>query len=152
MDERVRPLAERHDLSETGFSFGEFRLEPDGTLFRGLAAIHLPPKELAALRILLAHAGQIVSPAQLRKELWGDTHITDESVPKCLSSLRARLAPDEYIQTVYKRGYRFTAEVQRHPSRRAEIAPRLAILPFESGFGFPSILPWQLSKKRPTGS
>ncbi|MGB6688051.1 MAG: winged helix-turn-helix domain-containing protein [Terracidiphilus sp.] len=134
------PLSAEHELPETGFSFGDFRLEPDGTLFRGLAVIHLPPKELAALRMLLAHPGQIVTPAQLRKELWGDTQVTDESVPKCLSSLRARLAPAEFIQTVYKRGYRLSVEVQRHSPRKAEIALRLAIVPFEIGFGFPEHL------------
>jgi DNA-binding winged helix-turn-helix (wHTH) protein/tetratricopeptide (TPR) repeat protein len=140
LDERAGHLTASQDLPQTGFSFGEFRLEPDGTLFRGSAAIHLPPKELAALRILLAHAGQIVSPAQLRKELWRDTHVTDESIPKCLSSLRTRLAPEECIQTVYKRGYRFSAEVRGHSSRGAQTAPRLAIVPFECGFGFPEHL------------
>jgi DNA-binding winged helix-turn-helix (wHTH) protein len=140
LDEKIRPVSPVHELPGTGFSFGEFRLEPDGTLFRGMAVIHLPPKELTALRILLAHAGQVVTPAQLRKELWGDVNVTDESVPKCLSSLRARLAPDEFIQTVYKRGYRFSAEVQQHAAQRAESAPRLSILPFEIGFGFPEHL------------
>ena len=56
----------RSDAKETEFSFGNFRLDHDGTIFRGDAQIHLPPKELAALRLLLAHAGQIVSSAQLR--------------------------------------------------------------------------------------
>jgi len=79
--------------ADPGFSFGGFRLEPDGTLLHGEAVVHLPPKELAALRLLLAHAGQIVSPLQLRQALWGDVHVTADSVPKCLSSLRARLEP-----------------------------------------------------------
>jgi DNA-binding winged helix-turn-helix (wHTH) protein len=90
-------------------SFAGFRLEADGTLWRGETVVHLPPKELAALRLLLAYAGQIVSPLQLRHALWGDVHVTADSVPKCLSSLRARLEPENCIQTVYKRGYRFTA-------------------------------------------
>ena len=76
-------------------------MEADGTLWRGEAVVHLPPKELAALRLLLAHAGQVVSPTQLKHELWGDVHVTADSVPKCLSSLRGRLEPDECIQTVY---------------------------------------------------
>jgi TolB-like protein len=92
--------------------------------------VHLPPKELAALRLLLAHAGQIVSPLQLRHVLWGDVHVTADSVPKCLSSLRARLEPEACIQTVYKRGYRFTAEVLRQGLPPAGALPRLAILPF----------------------
>jgi DNA-binding winged helix-turn-helix (wHTH) protein/tetratricopeptide (TPR) repeat protein len=111
-------------------SFAGFRLEVDGTLWRGESVVHLPPKELAALRLLVAHAGQIVSPLQLKHALWGDVHVTADSVPKCLSSLRARLEPENCIQTVYKRGYRFTAEVLRQGLPVAGELPRLAILPF----------------------
>ncbi len=128
------------DRPETGFAFAEFRLEPDGTLSRGQAIIHLAPKELAALRVLLAHAGQIVTPDELRQELWGSVHVTADSIPKCVSSLRARLAPEDCIQTVYKRGYRFAAEVQPYLSRHQEGLPRLAILPFEFRYGFPEHL------------
>jgi DNA-binding winged helix-turn-helix (wHTH) protein/tetratricopeptide (TPR) repeat protein len=92
--------------------------------------VHIPPKELAALRLLLAHPGQIVSPLQLKHTLWGDVHVTSDSVPKCLSSLRAKLEPEDCIQTVYKRGYRFTAEVHRQSEPTAKVPPRLAILPF----------------------
>jgi len=125
---------------ETGLSFASFRLQPDGTLLRGTAVVHLPPKELAALRLLIAHAGQIVTPLQLRHELWGDVHVTADSVPKCLSSLRARLEPDKCIQTVYKRGYRFTAQVRLPGSAPATVLPRLAIVPFETGYGVPEYL------------
>ena len=111
-------------------TFAGFRLEADGTLWRGEEVIHLPPKELAALRLLVAHAGQVVSPLQLKHALWGDVHVTGDSVPKCLSSLRARLEPEACIQTVYKRGYRFTAEVVHVNPAPVEALPRLAILPF----------------------
>jgi DNA-binding winged helix-turn-helix (wHTH) protein/TolB-like protein len=125
---------------ESGISFAGFRLEADGTLFRGETPVHLPPKELAALRLLLAHAGRIVTPLQLRQALWGDVHVTPDSVPKCVSSLRARLEPDDCIQTVYKRGYRFTAEVRSHGAGPGGVLPRLAILPFAGGYGIPEHL------------
>ena len=117
---------------DTSCTFAGFRLEADGTLWRGEDVIHLPPKELAALRLLLAHAGQVVSPLQLKHTLWGDVHVTGDSVPKCLSSLRSRLEPEACIQTVYKRGYRFTAEVIRLNPVPIEALPRLAILPFST--------------------
>src|SRR5207237_4639104 len=79
------------DLSQHEFSFGKLRLDSSGTLTRGDELIHLPPKELAALRLLLAHAGQIVTHQQLKQALWGDVHVTDDSVPKCVSSLRELL-------------------------------------------------------------
>jgi DNA-binding winged helix-turn-helix (wHTH) protein/tetratricopeptide (TPR) repeat protein len=129
----------RSDAKETEFSFGNFRLEQDGTFFHGDAEIHLPPKELAALRLLLAHAGQIVSPAQLKHSLWGDVHVTSDSVPRCMSSLRARLGSDQCIQTIYKRGYRLAGPVQRSGVHTYRLF-RLAIMPFELGRDVPDHL------------
>jgi DNA-binding winged helix-turn-helix (wHTH) protein/tetratricopeptide (TPR) repeat protein len=121
-------------------SFAGFRLQADGTLLRGQAVVHLPPKELAALRLLVARAGQIVSPLELRQSLWGDVHVTADTVPKCLSSLRARLEPEQCIQTVYKRGYRFSAEVRPYGVAPANVLPRLVIPPFATAYGIPEHL------------
>jgi DNA-binding winged helix-turn-helix (wHTH) protein/tetratricopeptide (TPR) repeat protein len=138
------------DSTGPGFSFGEFRLEADGTLLRGATMVHLPPKELVALRLLLAHAGQIVTPLQFRQALWGDVHVTADSVPKCLSSLRARLEPEECIQTVYKRGYRFTAEVRRDATAPAGALPRLAIMPFATAYTVPEHLGMAIAEETAT--
>ena len=127
-------------MEDQGFAFAGFILHPDGALFRGRTLVHLPPKELAALRVLLENAGQIVTPGQLKKNLWGDVHVTADSVPKCISSLRARLEPEECIQTVYKRGYRFSAEVSRPGSATSVKLPRLAIMPFATGRAVPEHL------------
>jgi len=122
------------------FLFAGFRLEPDGTLLRGETQIHLPPKELAALKVLIANAGRVVTPLELQNALWGDVHVTGDSVPKCVSSLRAKLQPEECIQTLYKRGYRFTAGVRALGGTHGEAPPRLAILPFATGYGVPEHL------------
>ncbi len=128
-------------LSETsGFVFAGFRLEADGTLLRGDRAIHLPPRELAALRFLVAHPARVVTAQELKQALWGDVHVTADSVPKCMSSLRALLEPEECIQTIYKRGYRFVAEVRSNGHTGGATPPRLAILPFQTGYGVPEYL------------
>jgi DNA-binding winged helix-turn-helix (wHTH) protein/tetratricopeptide (TPR) repeat protein len=121
-------------------SFAGLRLNADGTLWRDEALVHLPPKELAALQLLMAHAGQVVSPAQLKHELWGDVHVTADSVLKCMSSLRARLEPDACIQTIYKRGYRFSARIERAGAAPAGMLPRLAIMPFATRYSVPEHL------------
>jgi DNA-binding winged helix-turn-helix (wHTH) protein/tetratricopeptide (TPR) repeat protein len=121
-------------------SFAGFRLEADGTLWRGEEVVHLPPRELAALRLLIAHAGHVVSPAQLKIALWGDVHVTADSVPKCISSLRARLESETFIQTIYKRGYRFTAEIRRNDEASSGRIVRLAIMPFATGHSVPEHL------------
>jgi DNA-binding winged helix-turn-helix (wHTH) protein/tetratricopeptide (TPR) repeat protein len=128
------------DLPGRTFTFGNLHLEADGTLTRGDEVIHLPPKELAALNLLLAHAGQIVTHRQLKTALWGDVHVTDDSVPKCLSSLRELLAPDDYIQTVYKRGYRISVEVHKSTFEMPEGRPRLVIMPFSVEMNVPIYL------------
>ena len=109
--------------------------------------VHLPPRELSALRLLIAHAGQVVSPAQMKNALWGDVHVTADSVPKCMSSLRARLEPDECIQTVYKRGYRFTATIRREGAAPAGTFVRLAIMPFATGHSVPEHLGMALAEE-----
>ena len=121
------------DEREPGFAFGSLRLEPDGTLLRGSDSIHLPPKELMALRLLLHHAGQIVTSEHLKEALWGEVHVTADSVPRCLSSLRALLEPDKCIETIYKRGYLLRTPVRRYGGSGAVSLPRLAIVPFVMG-------------------
>jgi DNA-binding winged helix-turn-helix (wHTH) protein/tetratricopeptide (TPR) repeat protein len=130
----TRPLLSSQPGQEAGFTFGNLRIEADGTLLRGKTEIHLLPKELAALRLLLAHPGRIVTATQLQEALWGDVFVTADSVPKCVSSLRAKLAPDEYIQTVYKRGYRLSVDVQPLEAEASPALSRLAIIPFASSF------------------
>ena len=133
------PTSTQPDLSEPEFTFGNLRLCPDGSLYRNEVEIHLPPKELGALRFLLAHDGQVVTPAQLKHALWGDVHVTSDSVPRCVSSLRARLEPEQCIQTIYKRGYRMIGPVERTGSP-ACAAWRLVIMPFASGRNVPEHL------------
>jgi DNA-binding winged helix-turn-helix (wHTH) protein len=123
---------------EPRFRFGDFCLEPDGTLLRQQAPVHLPAKELAALRLLLEHAGHIVTPKQLRDTVWGNVHVTPDSVPRCISSLRSRLEAEDRIQTIYKQGYRLTGEVEKDLASAAEDQPpRLALVPFSCGPNVP---------------
>ena len=114
------------------YQFGNCRLEADGRLLRESQELHLAPKELQALRILLESAGRVVSPLELKRQLWGNIHVTADSIPRCISSLRSALLPDEYIQTVYKRGYRLTVPVARLESSPSLTPLRIAILPFDS--------------------
>lgn len=124
------PAVNSPTLRDCEFHFGELKLDTQGVLTRGDETIHLPPKELEALRLLLAQAGQIVTLQQLKHALWGDVHVTDDSVPKCVSSLRELLSPTDCIQTVYKRGYRISIPVHKPSEEVPETPPRLAIMPF----------------------
>jgi TolB-like protein len=83
----------------------------------------------------------------MKNALWGDVHVTADSVPKCMSSLRARLDPDACIQTVYKRGYRFTATIRREGATPAGTLVRLAIMPFVTGHSVPEHLGLALAEE-----
>ncbi len=117
----------------SAFSFGSLRLETDGTLHRGEEVIHLAPKEESVLRLLLQRGGKIVTPSEIRDELWQGVHVTPDSISRCLSSLRSRLEPDGCIQTVYKRGYRVTGPILREGETAGAHLPRLAIMPLATG-------------------
>ena len=103
------------DTTEREILFGKFRLLSDGTLLRGDAPNPSAPEGTDCASSFAAHAGQIVTHQQLRKELWGGVHVTEDSVTKCMSSLRERLEPEQCIETVYKRGYRVSVEIHKTP-------------------------------------
>jgi DNA-binding winged helix-turn-helix (wHTH) protein len=126
--------------TQTGYRFGGFRLEADGTLLRDGTPFSLPARELAALRLLLARQGQVVTALELKQALWGNEPGPADSVSKCLVSLRKHLEPEECIQTVYKRGYRFSREAIPIGAGPSEFLPRLAILPLTTGYSVPEYL------------
>ncbi|HEV2133694.1 MAG TPA: winged helix-turn-helix domain-containing protein [Terracidiphilus sp.] len=148
---RGEPANSARQTSEWTFSFAGFSLEPDGSLFRGGTLVHLPPKELAALRVLLMRAGHVVTAQEMRKALWGDVHVSPDSVTKCVSSLRARLQLEDCIQTVYKRGYRFSANVAQHLVGANAPRARLAIAPFATGPGVADYLGSAVAEETATG-
>jgi len=131
------------------YSFGCYCLQPDGTLLRDSAVVSLPPKELQILRLLIARAGQVIPAKEIREAVWGEVHVSTDSLPRCISSLRTRLDSPDCIQTLYKRGYRFNLPVTSSPAERSSAkfverraarfcsVSRLAILPFATGGGVP---------------
>jgi TolB-like protein len=135
-----RVTAGSSDASGPAYEFGVYRLDADGGLFREQTTIPLPRSELIALRVLLAHAGQLVTPAQLRRVIWGDGQKSAGGLSACMASLHARLEPDASIDAVYKRGYRISTELRPHTATHSQSPPRLAILPFVAEFGVPEYL------------
>lgn len=126
--------------SPARYWFAGLRLEADGTLRRGEANLCLPPRELTVLRLLLARAGKIIPPIELKRVVFGDVPASSDSVSKCVASLRAILEPIDCIQKVYKRGFRMAAEVRVDRSSPSGTLPRLAILPLVAGYGVPEHL------------
>ena len=92
-------------------TFDGFRLEPPpGGLWRGDVQLALRPRSLAMLRYLLAHAGRLVTKAELRQHVWGGAHVTDTVLRVSVQEIRAALgdtaAAPQYLETVAQQGYR----------------------------------------------
>ena len=98
------------------WGFGPFRLDlGSGSLWRGEQLIRLPPKPLAVLAYLVAHAGQVVTKETLLAAVWPEVVVTEGVLKTCLGQIRHVLgetakAP-RYIATAHRRGYRFIAPV-----------------------------------------
>ena len=96
--------------------FYPFRLDPrNERLWRGEQQIPLRPKPFAILRYLVEHADTLVTKAELRAAVWGNTQVDRGVLKGYLRDLRQVLGDDaaapRFIETVARRGYRFIGKV-----------------------------------------
>ena len=95
------------------YEFAEFRLDAENhTLWRGGELVQIFPKSLEILVLLVDRKGAIVSREELLETVWKDTFVEESNITYTISLLRKTLGSKNYIQTVPKRGYRFTAAVR----------------------------------------
>ena len=99
--------------------FGVFQLDTDaGRLLKNGRVVRLKPQPFRLLQLLVARAGQVVSREEIREALWGAETFVDfeQGVNSAIKQVREALNEDAdrplYIETVPKRGYRFTAPVE----------------------------------------
>ncbi|AZC90096.1 Type III secretion transcriptional activator HilA [Pseudomonas chlororaphis subsp. piscium] len=120
--------------SSRSFSFGRWTLQSDGLLLRDGKGLHLPPKELHVLRLLVGAAGSLISKEWLLDQVWPRCDVGEESLTRCIYALRKLLGrQNDYIKTIYGKGYRFVAEVVESAaiSSAAALAPSLLVLPLQ---------------------
>jgi DNA-binding winged helix-turn-helix (wHTH) protein len=138
-------------VSAARYQFDAFELDPAARrLTRAGAPVTLADRHLDVLHHLLVHCGALVTKDSLITAGWGDVAVTDNSLEQAVSSLRRTLGPrpdgTPYIDTVPRRGYRFTATVTRMTPRatdasldallaphRAWVEGRAALESLESG-------------------
>jgi DNA-binding winged helix-turn-helix (wHTH) protein/tetratricopeptide (TPR) repeat protein len=95
--------------------FDGFRLDPRSrTLERGGTPVKLAPKAVETLIVLIRACPEVVGRDELRQALWPDSVVEDSNLTQYIHVLRKTLGstPDgrPYIETLSKRGYRFTGE------------------------------------------
>ncbi len=111
--------------------FGPFRFNSgERLLLRAGEPVPLMPKTLDTLAVLLERRGQVVEKAELMKLVWPDCVVEEVGLARNISLLRQALGSDGevYIETVPRRGYRFTAAEDEAPGQLPAVKRR-PILP-----------------------
>ncbi len=104
------------------YEFGPFRLDvAEGVLIRHGQPVHLTPKALKLLLVLVRRYNHIVEKDELMRQVWPDTVVEETNLAGNIHALRQILGEtngdEKYIETIPKRGYRFVAKVRRVPGR-----------------------------------
>ena len=111
---RVRAQVRRDDWHSAGgdeFTFGDVTVRLRQRLVtRGGRRVPLSAREFELLRYLIAHRGEVVSRAQLLRDVWGYHHLSvTRTVDNYVAKLRTQLERDphdpRYIVTVHGSGY-----------------------------------------------
>src|SRR5215467_10946831 len=106
------------------YEFGKFVLDPEGkALFADGQAIHLPAKEFDTLLLLVEHNGRALSKEEMMQAIWPDTFVEESNLAKYISRLRKILNAhgEQFIETLPKHGYRFTADLRKTLPPRSEL-------------------------------
>jgi Tol biopolymer transport system component/DNA-binding winged helix-turn-helix (wHTH) protein len=96
--------------------FGDFTLDLRRRgLFRTGQRVHLTPKPLETLIVLVENRGRTVEKSRLLEEVWKDTAVSDGTLVQAVREIRRALEDDKedpaFVQTVPREGYRFMGEV-----------------------------------------
>jgi DNA-binding winged helix-turn-helix (wHTH) protein len=112
-------------------SCGRFRLDPARRILLDAAGcrVELRPKTFDVLHLLLQRADRLVTREELLDLVWGEIHVTDDSVTQCVVEIRRALgeAAGVRIRTLPRRGYLLDLQpVSLAPPELAEVV----VLPF----------------------
>jgi DNA-binding winged helix-turn-helix (wHTH) protein/Tfp pilus assembly protein PilF len=116
------------------FCFDSFELDAFARrLTRAGQPVSVADRHFDVLHRLVSHPGELVSKDALVSAGWGDVAVTDNSLEQAISALRralgSRASGDPYIETVPRRGYRFTGAVDRRIARATDESLDLLMAP-----------------------
>lgn len=97
-------------------SFAEFVLDTaTRQLLHGERDIHLEPKALELLELLVARRPEAVTKTEIHERLWPDTFVSESNLTGLVAQIRRALGDDRhherFIRTVHGFGYAFVGEV-----------------------------------------
>src|SRR5436190_15953543 len=96
------------------YEFGPFCLDTnERVLLRDGRPLLLKPKVYETLLALVSKSGHIVDKEELMRCVWPDVVVEENNLTGHIYALRRAFAEYQYIETVPRRGYRFTADVKQ---------------------------------------
>lgn len=123
-------------------AFGEFVLDTAmRQLVRSGTRVHLEPKALELLELLIARRPEAVAKIEIQRALWPDTFVSESSLTGLVAQVRKALADDRrqerFLRTVHGFGYAFIGEVAAGGGVEAAASARLvwedAVFPLPPG-------------------
>lgn len=128
------------------WTFENYRLDTDNaTLYRDDEAVELRPKTFDVLQFLVEHAGELVRKETLLEAVWENSYVVEGVLSTSMSELRKLFGDtaknQRYISTVYRRGYRFIAEVNEHKAAASTDSEIPVVTPTNQGLGSISKFP-----------
>ena len=102
------------------YVIGEFELEPAIRQLRRREStpIHLSNRPFNVLLFLIANRDRLVTRRELIERFWAGRDVYDDSLTRCLSSVRKALGdhecPPRYVETRWAAGYRFVGPCEEH--------------------------------------
>ena len=99
---------------------GELTFDPDARqLLSGEKELHLSPKAIDLLRILIAHRPRALSKQELHEHLWPATFVSEANLASLIAEVREALGDTarqpRFIRTAHRFGYAFSGEVVEVP-------------------------------------
>src|SRR5687768_5639113 len=99
------------------YAFDQFKLDVERLmLYRDDVELALPPKVVKTLSILIESRGSILNKEELIDRVWEDSVVEESNLSQHLYLLRKTLGTrrdgSPYIETLRRRGYRFTGDVK----------------------------------------
>jgi TolB-like protein/DNA-binding winged helix-turn-helix (wHTH) protein/Flp pilus assembly protein TadD len=112
------------------YEFGPYRLDTaERLLLRDGEPVPLTPKAFETLVALVERSSHLVEKDELMMVVWSDTFVEESNLTNNIYALRKLLGQGEngrsYIETVPKRGYRFTAPVKELQSETLVVEKRI---------------------------
>ena len=115
------------------YTFDGFRLDAEKMmLYGGDRELALPPKVIKTLVVLVEQRGEIISKADLIEAVWSGSIVEESNLSQYLYLLRKTLGKRKdgvpYIETLRRRGYRFTGDAVliREPEKNEPGPPKNA--------------------------